>query len=338
MTTFTGFDVLPSGTWDCGAGVGSASGGDCGCKGSRDRTCDGGCGCDGDCGVGCSGASSGFDPVHPAPQPDLRWRDYDGQLMSSKAMRRVQEMANPCPEPCRDLANAFTRCCGDAYNMAQSEEEYHRLLQKKGCSADAFVYNDFCGGYEDCPDLVCPIWDKGCGPERDTPERQKLRRERCEELTKALDCTSSTSRMLCEQMMRACYCTEEEFKKHPWLRTWCVQAQQAFFTRCVYEKDHGGGKWFPDYEVCMRDCEQEFNQCLLDNLLQGSVLGAGALGVSLMGTISKNAMKRLLLSNGAGALLGVAGVIWLCTTQLNNCRSKCDRKLRRSMDGSPGGF
>jgi hypothetical protein len=226
--------------------------------------------------------------------------------------------------------------------MALSEEEYHRLLQKKGCSADAFVYKDFCGGYEDCPDLVCPIWDKGCGPERDTPERQKLRRERCEELTKALDCPSSASRMLCEQMMRACYCTEEEFKKHPWLRTWCVQAQQAFFTRCVYEKDHGGGKWFPDYEVCMSDCEQRFRRCLFNELLKGSVLGVGGVGVSvggsMLGNLSKRAVRRLLLSSAGGALFVVATAIWDCTADLNECQSECDRKLRRSMDGSPGGF
>jgi hypothetical protein len=70
MTTFTGFDVLPSGTWDCGAGVGEWSSGGCDCGSSES------CGCGGCSAAGCFGGGPGTGEIPRLP-------DYDGQIWSS---------------------------------------------------------------------------------------------------------------------------------------------------------------------------------------------------------------------------------------------------------------
>jgi hypothetical protein len=89
MTTYAGFDVLPSGSWDCGAGVAtgcsSERSGGCGCGGGGGCSCGGSCGCGGRCGEGGAGGAGGVASVDPAARTSLRLRDYDGKLMHRRA-------------------------------------------------------------------------------------------------------------------------------------------------------------------------------------------------------------------------------------------------------------
>jgi hypothetical protein len=91
MTTFTGFDMLPSGTWDCGAGGGEWSSGGRGC-GSIES-----CGCGGACG-GCSGIGGcgGKPGTGEAP----RLPDYDGEIWSSPVRATIDLASSSQATPC----------------------------------------------------------------------------------------------------------------------------------------------------------------------------------------------------------------------------------------------
>lgn len=116
MNTCPGFDVLPSGSWDCGAGAAAGGLGErsrCGGRGD----CGGGCGqgsCGGRCGDGgaCTGDGHGgagsFAADPPRPACHVQWQDHDGTLLA------------PTPGPRADRAAAWS--CGEPESFLASRD------------------------------------------------------------------------------------------------------------------------------------------------------------------------------------------------------------------------
>lgn len=174
MNTYAGFDVLPSGSWDCGAGAAtgcsSERSGGCGCGGGGGCSCGGSCGCGGRCGEGGAGGAGGVAPVDPEARTSLRLRDYDGRLMavirnqgpefhpsttSSTSWMQEGEASETCP--CD-----YTKCGETLFWIWHLFLVNGVSLASRDCPDYVAIAKAACASYESCADrarvqgLECP--------------------------------------------------------------------------------------------------------------------------------------------------------------------------------------
>lgn len=178
----------------------------------------------------------------------------------------------PCPDECRNMANAVTRCCADAYAQGESESDYNK--RRGQCEQDIWSYEFACGGFGDCPVVSCPEWDKGCDPKDDSPDRLRRRLEYCRRLTADLKCPGGSMVTLCLTMLQHCSCTSEQYKQRPFLGTWCAESGKRFGEAC-HEKANPQPRKSCSRSGCKAACDQVEEACDVASLISCAITSPG---------------------------------------------------------------